>query len=336
VLEIYVGILAATILFIATNAGVIGASRVTYSMASYRQIPEIFRRLHPRFKTPILPLVLFAGVAPILILLPGDVNFVGTLYSFGATLSFTVAHASLVRLRMKQRGSTEVYYRARPNLLFRGTEWPVFAVVGGLATGASFLVIVAQNPTTRWVGLGWIVSGLVFYVVYRRRFVRASLRETVKAPPAFGPALALEYRRLLVPIVAGQPSDDALDVACSLAAERGARIVALNVLEVPLGRPLDDDLEELEDAANHELDEAIAIGASYGIRVLDRLVRARSAGAAIVDEAERRGTEIIVIGTPRKSLTASQRAVFGRTVDHVLRHAPCRVMVAAAREAVPA
>src|SRR4051812_3263099 len=45
--KIYVGILAATILFIATNAGVIGASRITYSMATYRQLPDVFRRLHP-------------------------------------------------------------------------------------------------------------------------------------------------------------------------------------------------------------------------------------------------------------------------------------------------
>ena len=329
VLQIYVGVLAATILFIATNAGVIGASRVTYSMASYRQIPEVFRRLHPKFKTPVLSLVIFAGIAPILVILPGDVNFVGTLYSFGATLSFTVAHFSLVRLRIKQKDSTETFYQARPNLRLRGIDWPVFAIAGGIATGASFLVILSQNPTTRWVGLGWIASGLAFYIVYRRRWVRASLGGTVKAPPAFGPALALEYRRLLVPIVSGQPSDDALDVACSLAAERGARIVALNVLEVPLGRPLDDDLHELEDAANHQLDEAIAIGDSYGVRVLDRLVRARSAGPAIIEEAERRGTEIIVIGTPRKSLTGTQRAVFGRTVDYVLRHAPCRVMVTA-------
>jgi APA family basic amino acid/polyamine antiporter len=334
VLEIYVGVLAATILFIATNAGVIGASRVTYSMASYRQIPEVFRRLHPTFKTPVLSLVLFAGILPILILLPGDVTFVATLYSFGATLSFTVAHASLIRLRMKQKDSTDVFYRGRPNFMAGGTLWPAFAIVGGIATGASFLVIVYENATTRWVGIGWILSGLAFYVVYRRRFVKASLTGTVKAPPAFGPALALQYRRLLVPVVAGQPSDDALDVACSLAAERGARIVALNVLEVPLGRPLDDDLAEIEDAANDELDEAIAIGDSYGIRVLDRLVRARSAGPAIVEEAERRGSEIIVIGTPRKTLTVTQRALFGRTVDYVLRNAPCRVMVTASRDEV--
>ncbi len=336
VLEIYVGVLAATILVIATNAGVIGASRVTYSMASYRQIPEVFRRLHPTLKTPVLSLVLFAGIAPILVLLPGDVKFVGTLYSFGATLSFTVAHVSLVRLRMKQKGSAEPFFRARPNLFARGVEWPVFAILGGLATGASFLVIVVQNATTRWVGLGWILVGVGFYIVYRRRFVRASLGESVKAPPAFGPALALEYRRLLVPVIAGQASDEALDVACRLAAERGARIVALSALEIPLDRPLDTGMAEVEAAANHELDEAIAVGESYGVRVTARLVRTRNAGTAIVEEAERRGSEIIVLGTPRKPLTRRQRAVFGRTVDYVLRHSPCRVMVTAASDEVPA
>src|SRR4051794_18851791 len=63
--KIYVGVLAATILLIATNAGVIGASRITYSMATYRQLPEVFRRLHPRFKTPWLSLIVFAGIISI-------------------------------------------------------------------------------------------------------------------------------------------------------------------------------------------------------------------------------------------------------------------------------
>src|SRR3954447_11081237 len=90
--KIYVGILAATILFIATNAGVIGASRITYAMASYRQLPEVFRRLHPKFKTPWLSIVVFAGLISIATLLPGKVKFLGTMYSFGAMLSFTIAH----------------------------------------------------------------------------------------------------------------------------------------------------------------------------------------------------------------------------------------------------
>jgi APA family basic amino acid/polyamine antiporter len=331
--RIYVGVLAATILFIATNAGVIGASRITYSMASYRQLPEVVRRLHPRFKTPWLSLVLFAGIAPILVILPGDVNFVGTLYSLGATLSFTVAHTSVIRLRMLNRDASEAPFRARPNLRVRGVDWPLFAILGGIATGISFLVLVVQNPTTRWVGLGWMVLGLVGYAIYRRRFVGESMRTITKAPPAFGPALALEYRRLLVPVIGGQPSDAAMDLACRLAAERGSRIVALNVLEVPLDRSVGEAFPDLENAANRELDEAVAIGDSYGVRVLGRLERARSPGPAIVAEAEARQAEIIVLGSSRHTLSAAQAAVFGKTVDYVLRHAPCRVLVAAAKAA---
>src|SRR2546423_7868648 len=113
--KVYVGGLAATILFIATNAGVIGASRITYSMASYPQPPEVFRRLHPRFKTPWLALLVFAGIASIIFLLPGNVDFIGRMYAFGAMLSFTVAHCAVIALRYRKRDE-EVVFRARPNL----------------------------------------------------------------------------------------------------------------------------------------------------------------------------------------------------------------------------
>src|SRR3954453_20204756 len=86
-IKIYVGILAATILFIATNAGVIGASRITYAMASYRQLPEIFRRLDPRLRTPWLSRIIFAGLASTLFLITGQVDFLGRMYAFGAMLS---------------------------------------------------------------------------------------------------------------------------------------------------------------------------------------------------------------------------------------------------------
>jgi APA family basic amino acid/polyamine antiporter len=258
------------------------------------------------------------------------VTFVGTLYSLGATLSFTVAHAALVRLRMSDRGSgVPAPFTARGNISLRGVSWPVFAIVGGIATGISFVVIVVQNAATRWVGLGWLIVGLVGFVTYRRLVLRVPLRDTVKAPPALGPALALQYRRLLVPIVPGRPSDDALDVACRLAAERRARVIALAVLEVPLELPVDAVDPDAERRANEELDEAVAIGEAYGVRVTPRLVRGRSAAREIVAEAERRDVEMIVLGSPRKQLTERRRGVFGTTVDRVLRNAPCRVMVTA-------
>ena len=144
-LEIYVGVLAATILFIATNAGVIGASRITYAMAAHRQLPSVFRSLHRRFRTPWLSLVVFAGLIPILVILPGETNFLGTMYSFGATLSFTTAHAALIAIRYRHRDE-EVAYRAKPNLRWRGVDWPIFAVLGGIGTLIAWIVIVPAGP----------------------------------------------------------------------------------------------------------------------------------------------------------------------------------------------
>jgi basic amino acid/polyamine antiporter, APA family len=333
VLKVYVGILAATILFIATNAGIIGASRITYSMATYRQLPEVFRRLHPKYKTPWLALIVFAGFVSILVLLPGQTRFLGTMYSFGAMLSFTVAHAAIVQLR-RRYPDEELAFRSRPNLRFRGVDWPLFAVFGGLATGLAWLVVVVQSPGTRYAGLGWLVLGFTVYAIYRKRIVKVPLTETVRAPVVIDPSIALEYRNVLVPIVWRRESEAAVDLACRLASERGGSIVALSVLEVPLELPLDGDLPAgAEHKANDLLDEARAIGDAYGVNVVGRLVRGRRAGRAIVDEATRRNSEIIVMGAPRRDEQRRSGRIFGGTVDFVLKNAPCRVMVAAAPRA---
>jgi APA family basic amino acid/polyamine antiporter len=332
VLKVYVGLLAATILFIATNAGVIGASRITYAMAGYRQLPALFRRLHPKFKTPWISLVVFAGFVSILVLLPGKTNFLGTMYSFGAMLSFTIAHASVIQLR-RLRAGEEIAWRARPNVRWRGVDWPLFAVIGGLGTGLSWIDVVIQYPSTRYAGLGWLAVGFVVYVVYRRRIVHVPLAETVRAPVEYGLAAALEFRSILVPIAPGYASDEAMDFACRLAAERRASIVAFTAIEVPLDLPLDAELPDDVREANEQLDEARAIGDSYGVRVIGRIARTRNIGRAIVDEAVRRESEIIVMAGPRRvRLQRGRRQIFGDAVDFVLRHAPCRVMVATPRE----
>ena len=202
-IKIYVGILAATILFIATNAGVIGASRITYSMASYRQFPEVFRRLHPRFKTPWLSLVVFAGVVSILAILPGQTDFLGTMYSFGAMLSFTVAHASIVALRARSPRRRAALPRpsepADPRDRLAAVRDPRRARDGPRLARRRRP---GSRPPARRASAG-SRSASSIYFVYRRRVVHEPLAATVRAPAAYGPALALEYRRLLVPVAAG-------------------------------------------------------------------------------------------------------------------------------------
>ena len=331
-LKIYVGLLAATILIIATNAGVIGASRITYAMAHYRQLPEIFRRVHPRFKTPWIALIVFAGIISILTLLPGKVSFLGTMYSFGAMLSFTIAHLSVIVLRYRRRDE-ELIFRGRPNVRIGGVDWPLFACIGALATGLAWISVVVQTPDTRYVGLGWLAAGFAGYWAYRRWVVRAPMRETVRAPALIlGPSLTVEYRTIVVPILRTAESEEALVAAARLAAERRATIAIVRVLEVPLERPLDVALPEEEQEANRELDDAQALVESYGVRAVARLKRARSAGPAIVEEARQRNAELVVVGAPRRR-GRSGAPLFGRTVEYVLKASPSRVLVAGGRMA---
>jgi basic amino acid/polyamine antiporter, APA family len=330
-LRVYVGILAATILFIATNAGVIGASRITYAMSGYRQLPATFRRLHPRFKTPWISLVVFAGLISILTLLPGQIDFLGTMYSFGAMLSFAIAHISVIALRYKRRDE-ELVFRGRPNLRIGGVDWPLFAFLGAFATGMAWLVVVWQTPDTRYAGLGWLVFGFVAYAVYRRRVVRAGLRETVRAPVVvLGPSLTIEYRTIVVPVVRSEESEEALVAAARVAAERRATVAVIHVIEVPLDLPLDVELPDAEEEAEEVLDNAAALVESYGVRAVTRLSRARAAGPAIVEEADRRSGELIVMGAPR--VRPGRGRIFGDTVDYVLKHAGTRVLIAAGRRA---
>jgi APA family basic amino acid/polyamine antiporter len=324
-LEIYVGVLAATILFIAANAGVIGASRITYSMATYRQLPQTFRRLHPRFKTPWLSLVVFAGLASILVLLPGETNFLGTMYSFGAMLSFTIAHAAVVALRVRFRDE-ELAYRARPNLRLRGIDWPLFALVGGAATAVAWLILVIQEPETRWAGLGWLAAGFLAYGLYRRR-LGLPLTETQRAP-AVVVGLNIEYRTIVVPVTRSPESEEALVAAARLAAQRRATVAIVHVLELPHELSLDASVPEREEAADDLLDAARALVEQYGVRVVTRLARGRSAAAEIVEEARRRDADLVVLGARRQQL-AARRTLFGLTVDRVLKQAPCRVLIAA-------
>jgi basic amino acid/polyamine antiporter, APA family len=137
------------------------------------------------------------------------------------------------------------------------------------------------------------------------------------------------YRRILVPLIDTDYSEQAMGIACQLAEDRGAGVTAVAVIEVPVELPLDAHMVDEDAHAKHVLEHAQAIGDLYGVRVAPRVLRARAAGEAIVEEATRTCTEIIVLRAPRKRRSRRSVQVFGKTVDYVMKHAPCRVMVAA-------
>jgi APA family basic amino acid/polyamine antiporter len=200
VLSVWVGILAATILLIATNAGMLGLSRLVYSMGHHRQLPPVFskidvkrrtpatmghhRQLPPVFskidvkrRTPANAIVIFAIVAAVLII-PGKLDVLANVYAFGAMLSFAFAHLSIIAMRVREPGMTRPF-RIPFNLRVAGKQIPLTAVIGAVGTLVTWGVVVVTQEAGRAVGFPWLVAGLVIYLLYRWA-IRESPTKTVK------------------------------------------------------------------------------------------------------------------------------------------------------------
>jgi basic amino acid/polyamine antiporter, APA family len=335
--EIYVGLLAATILFIAANAGIIGVSRLVYSMGLHRQLPDRLARLHPRYSTPWIGILLFGAIA-CLTIIPGKAEFLGNIYAFGAMLSFSIAHLSVIRLRITEP-ERERPYRGPGTLRVAGLELPLFALGGLFGTGVAFVAVTLLHLDVALAGIGWLLLGMIVYVVYRKQH-GLDLRTTARIarperPPDFE---ELAYRTALVPIFGEDISAAALRRAAKLIGEPGV-VYAVFVLPVPSQLSLEAGLEEEEAQGRSVLESARIQARRTGLEIHTGLIRTRNPGAALAQEAERVGADVIYWSTIHAP--AGEQGI-GPTAAYLLSKRPCRVIIetqnrpARTREGVPA
>jgi basic amino acid/polyamine antiporter, APA family len=323
--QIYVGILAATILFIATNAGILGVSRLSYSMGQHRQLPELLRLLHPRFRTPYVAIAVFSVLACVAII-PGEADFLAVIYAFGAMLSFTMAHAAVIRLRMK-RPDIERPWKPPLAATIRGRELPLTAVFGGLGTGIALVVATVLDIRVLISGLGWMAIGIALYIVYRRR-QGLSLTETHKiVSPKPAVEHEVEYESILVAFEDDHYSPEAVSTAVRLAARRRRGIHVLVTITVPPNAPIDASMPDAEAKASSLIDSARVRG---GRRVTGHWekVRPGQAGRRVVEEAKDIRARAIVMPLPPRRTGTS---LFGRTLETVLTERPARVIIDSSR-----
>ena len=336
--RIYVGILAATILLVAANAGTIGVSRLTYSLGQHQQLPKQLRHISPRSRTPVVALAVFAVFAS-LAMLPGKETFLGNMYAYGAMLSFTTAHVSLIALRWrlarnrmrKLPGDVEVangdedWYRAPLNFRMRGVQVPVFAVLGGLATAAAWVTVMALHRDILIAGSTWMVFGLGTYVLYRRS-QGLSLTETqmIKLPAVAGVA-PVSYAAVLVAFEEDTFSESAMATAIKLASHRGGDLGVIVTIEIPTHLDINAPLPHAEVKAQRVI-EAARQWVRRGQRVHGTIVRVRSgeAGHRIVREAQQAHVQAIVMAMPQHRPPGR---LLNRTLEVVLAKRPCRVII---------
>src|SRR5204862_7112616 len=180
---------------------------------------------------------------------------------------------------------------------------PLPALAGLVIAAGAWISVIILHSGARVIGGFWMLSGILFYLAYRRIQGKPLAKRYQVPAEALREAPEVEYGAILVPVFGEDLDDDIVGTAGRLAAEEaeagegGAVIEAIYVVEIPMSLPLDarvsdDRIRE----ARRALQRAKEVGEEYeGVEVATASVRARTYGQGIVEEARRRGVEAIVL-----------------------------------------
>jgi APA family basic amino acid/polyamine antiporter len=243
------------------------------------------------------------------------------MYAFGAMLSFSIAHLSVIRLRLKDPERKRPY-RGPGNLRVAGRDVPLFAVVGLLGTGTAFIVVTGLHIDVAIAGVGWLMFGVLVYTAFRHRQGLDLTTTTKVAIPRPVTDREAEYESVLVALDVKQYSEGAVATAAKVAARRRRGIHVLVTIPVPASAPITAQMPEQELQAQAILEQARLQG---GRRVSGHYekVRPGQAGRMIVNEARQMRAQVIVLPLPGRTGSS----VFGKTVETVLAERPCRVII---------
>jgi APA family basic amino acid/polyamine antiporter len=340
-----VGTIGAATLLVAMNGQMLGIARLSYSLATNRQIPSAAGRLHERRGTPYIAIITAAVIA-FLLAIPHDLGFLAGIFAFGAMVTIAIAHAAVIVLRYREPERPSAFRVPMSVKVGRGAV-PVPAVLGLIFSVLAWGSVIVLHEGARVIGGAWMLAGIAMYVIYRSAQGKPLTKRFTIPPEALQESAPVEYGSILVPVF-GEPLDDEIiGTAGRLAsehpdeAEGGAVLEALYVFEIPMSLPIDARVpDDRVKNAKKVLARAKEVGEEYeGVEVATAMVRGRTAGQAIVAEARRRGVEAIVLAAEEPSGVRggailggrgrSRDRFVGETTRYVIEKAPCKVILTA-------
>jgi APA family basic amino acid/polyamine antiporter len=172
----FVGVMGVLTCYISTNTGVIGVSRVTFSMGRLGLMPKGFARISSRFRTPYVTIILFSAVACLLLLanvaLSGAalLSLVTSIYNFGALVAYMYVNAAAIVLRFKDPQRKGWKMPLNLDVRRKGKEFsiPILPFVGLASSAIVWLLLVGLHPVGRVVGGAWFVIGIAGYLIYQK------------------------------------------------------------------------------------------------------------------------------------------------------------------------
>jgi amino acid transporter len=151
------------------ESGMIGTSRLGYALASDGLFPRVFAKIHPKFKTPYIGIIIQAATA-LAAAIVGNLNTLIATSVFFLSIAYAATSASIFSLRRKGK---KAQFRLRGRLFI-----PCLGVI--------FSLYLITQCTFTQIGLGLILllAGVPVYIKYSPKKEIAELKETLLSPQA--------------------------------------------------------------------------------------------------------------------------------------------------------
>jgi basic amino acid/polyamine antiporter, APA family len=323
ILAPWIGILAATLLFLAANAGVVGSSRLAFNMGEYYQLPRFFYKLHSKFRTPYVSLLFFTIIASLIVFWSrGNIDFLADLYNFGAMIAFFFAHLSLIVMRVK-KPELKRPFRVPFNIRIRGYQIPITAVIGALVCFGVWVLLILTKPEGRYLGCAWMILGTAMYLFYRKSekiSATGQLEITQVKVPGFKPLL---IKHILV-LAEGGENTETVQMACELSKLHRADLTAVHILKIPSSLPLDTHLPERVLLGEAVLKRAEAIARELNIEIDLQMVRSRSISDALLEILRKKKHDLLILEAIGDAYGGAHK-IMGKLVNKILRESSCRL-----------
>ncbi len=317
------------ICLVSTNTGVIGVSRVVYSMSRFSLLPKWFYTTHKNFKTPYRTIIVFSLIGGFLTM-TGTLELIADLYNFGALLSYLIVNISLIMLRnqdpsayrsWKIPGELKINWHGRKIII------PAVSLFGAFMCTIIWSLIILYHPEGRLLGSIWILIGVIGYTVYRIKIKKPILsKETGKTIKPSG------YNMNAVILLRTPEEEDKIVNMIRTGLDKRFSLTLLTILDPEnYGLPPDKvesitEMKKLEDEVFSELSSIAAQLQKLGYQVNVK-IRIGSLNSIIISELESEDNDILVF-VKRKLFKKDFKKDFDdSTILYVTSKYPGKVMV---------
>jgi APA family basic amino acid/polyamine antiporter len=287
------GITGFLVCVVSANSGVIGASRVMYSLSRNNLLPRALSWTHPRYKTPWITIFIFCALAlPLLFI---KIDILSGIYAFGALIAYILINLSFIQLK-NAKYDTMYHVPFIVHVNFRNNDYkiPLTGVIGFVACVFSLLAVVLPQRMTLIVGVSWIIIGICIYYVNGRYSKGQPVQEeeslTVSDVDKREPTILIAFKL--------RPHErHIIDIASDLANEYKCGVTILHVIETPMIMPIWEKLTNemtLEKKREMEILEEWLKGT--GIDVSIEFHPARDAVSGIIDYIETHNVKVVILG----------------------------------------